>query len=213
MSEQETVRVVHNESAEKPWEVSLEGVGLLGTVRAVINHPGRHFETQQEAIEIAEKIKELIKADHLEVEGVPTPKAEVIPLVEDETLPFNSEEDSLSEPTSDIYTGTQTQESGILRDSGPDVVTEPETWESDEGLTHPELTSEDEVGEDVSSAVQPTPATSPSISSSSFFGGDDSADQDLSDETQHKVNHPSGGFPPRPIPPTSISGEESQSSN
>lgn len=173
MSEQETVRVVHNEGADKPWEVSLEGVGLLGTARAVLNHPGRHFESQQEAIETAEKIKELIKADRLEVEGSST-SSESVPLVEeaDET---NGYPDPVRESVLTGQPSVETSDSSASEEYRAVAV--------DEDLNTPEPTIyQDHSEEDVSSSA------TPDASRSSFFG-----DHEPPSEVKH-----TGGLPPRP---------------
>lgn len=66
--ELERVVVEHREGEDKPWHINLEGVGVLGTGRALLNHPTRNFSTQEEAEEVAEKIRELIKADLVQVQ-------------------------------------------------------------------------------------------------------------------------------------------------
>lgn len=258
MSEHETIRVVYNEGEEKPWEVSLEGVGLLGTARAVLNHPGRHFEDQQEAIEVAEKIRELVKADNLEVQASPTAEGGTLPLAQGDTSVTREDEDPVQasyldddkEPVqaqAGVTGYPEPVKEGVFLDTDPDeddVATQPsDPYETvsateeyrdlavDEGLSTPEPTSyQDYSEEDVSSAVQPTPAAPPATSgSASFFGEDDSADRVRADEYHHpegveepvsadqsgttepEVKNTPGGLPPRPVPPPSVFGEGSKS--
>lgn len=67
--EREVVVVEHKPGEEKPWHVSLEGAGFFDTGRAKLNFPKRDFDTQEEAEEVAEKIRDLIKSDAVEVRG------------------------------------------------------------------------------------------------------------------------------------------------
>lgn len=65
--EREVVVVEHKPGEDKPWHISLEGAGFFDTGRAKLNFPKREFETQAEAEEVADKIRNLIKSDAVEV--------------------------------------------------------------------------------------------------------------------------------------------------
>lgn len=233
----ETIRVIHHEGADKPWEVSLEGVGFLGTVRAVLNHPGRNFETQEEAIEAAEKIRELIKADRLEVEGQdPVGDATVLdPVEQEEVATLVQEGVFLDEDPEEVFF-TEGPDDPFASEE-EEVVVAPSTVDYDK-LDSPELQDDGEVVDLPPSSLGNTPKeesswvdeslpekTSARVTSSSFFGTDDVEGRVRADEYKHPEEvedgsssvpvEPSsgtegsvGGLPPRPTPPSSVFGEK-----
>lgn len=67
----EIIRVVHNEGEEKPWEIVFDDVDGLKKARAILNYPVHKFETEAKAVEVAEMLRDIVKADGVAVEGEP----------------------------------------------------------------------------------------------------------------------------------------------
>lgn len=67
--ETEIIYVVHNAGEDKPWELKFDNVSALKRARAILNYPVHKFETEHKAVEVAEMLKSIIKADGVEVEG------------------------------------------------------------------------------------------------------------------------------------------------
>lgn len=117
-SEREVIVVENTGEGDKPWFVSLEGVGALETARAKLNHPARHFATKEEAEDVAEKIRELLKSDEVEVR--------------DDS--YSSADDTPISPAGVLV--EEEYEVVELRDDGS--VTSTEGWESEGGTTRPQ---------------------------------------------------------------------------
>lgn len=64
----EIIYVVNNPGEDKPWEIKFDDVDGFKTARALLNHPVHKFDTEQEAVEVAEKLKNIIKAEGVEVD-------------------------------------------------------------------------------------------------------------------------------------------------
>ena len=71
MSDEKTeiIHVVHNAGEEKPWELKFDDVSGLKKARAILNYPVHKFETEEKAVEVAEMLRDIVKADHVDVEG------------------------------------------------------------------------------------------------------------------------------------------------
>lgn len=67
----EVIRVVHNEGDDKPWEIEFDDVSGLKKARAILNYPIHKFESEEKAVEVAEMLRDIIKADAVSVEGEP----------------------------------------------------------------------------------------------------------------------------------------------
>lgn len=65
--ETEIVYVVHNADEEKPWEIKFDDVSGLKKARAILNYPVHKFETEAKATEVAEMLRDIIKADVVKV--------------------------------------------------------------------------------------------------------------------------------------------------
>lgn len=66
---QEIVQVVHNPSEDKPWEIKFHNIGGLKRARAILNYPVHKFETEEKALEVADMLRDIIKADAVTLEG------------------------------------------------------------------------------------------------------------------------------------------------
>ncbi len=67
---------------EKPWEIEFEDTGLFKQIRAMVNYPGRHFATESKAAEVAEMLRDIIRADAVTVED------DLLPRDDNEKPPF-----------------------------------------------------------------------------------------------------------------------------
>jgi hypothetical protein len=63
------LEVVFHEGEKLPWEISFKDVSLLQRVRAAVNYPVDRFESKEKAVEVAEMLRDIIKADAVKVEG------------------------------------------------------------------------------------------------------------------------------------------------
>lgn len=61
--ESNTIRIIHNEGEEKPWELKFDDISGLKKARAILNYPVHKFETEQKAWEVAEMLRNIIRAD------------------------------------------------------------------------------------------------------------------------------------------------------
>lgn len=61
------VNVVYKEGHEKPWHIEYDEVSMLQTARAAINYPKTQFETEEEAVEVATMIRDIIHANSVDV--------------------------------------------------------------------------------------------------------------------------------------------------
>lgn len=66
---QEVVQVVHNPSEDKPWEIKFHNIGVFKKARAILNYPVHQFETEEKALEVADMLRDIIKADAVTVDG------------------------------------------------------------------------------------------------------------------------------------------------
>ena len=69
LEKQEVIRIVNNPGEDKPWELKFDNISGLKKARAILNYPLHKFETEQKAVEVAEMLKSIIKADTVTVEG------------------------------------------------------------------------------------------------------------------------------------------------
>jgi hypothetical protein len=67
--ELETIRIVHNEGEEKPWEIKFENISVLKQARATLNYPVRHFDTEAKAMEVADMLRDIIQAEDIDSDG------------------------------------------------------------------------------------------------------------------------------------------------
>ena len=68
-TKQEIIRIVHNPGEDKPWELQFDDLTGLQKVRATLNYPVHKFETEHKAIEVAQMLRSIVKADAVQVEG------------------------------------------------------------------------------------------------------------------------------------------------
>lgn len=66
----EVINVVHNEGEDKPWELQFGDLSTFKHARAILNYPIHKFETEEKAVEVAEMLRDIVKADAVAVEGV-----------------------------------------------------------------------------------------------------------------------------------------------
>jgi hypothetical protein len=59
----DVIKVIYNEGEEKPWALDYEDVSAIKTARAALNYPAQKFETEEKAVEVAEMLRDIIKAD------------------------------------------------------------------------------------------------------------------------------------------------------
>ena len=69
ITDQEVLHIVHNPGEDKPWEINFDDVSGLKKARAILNYPIHKFETEQKAVEVAEMLRDIIKADSVEING------------------------------------------------------------------------------------------------------------------------------------------------
>jgi len=69
LEDQEIIHVVHNDGEDKPWEIKFDDVNGLKRARAILNYPIHKFDTEAKAVEVAEMLRDIIKADAVEVDG------------------------------------------------------------------------------------------------------------------------------------------------
>jgi len=68
-ADMEVIHVIFNEGEEKPWEITFDDISGLKRARAILNYPVHKFETEEKATEVAEMLRDIIKADAVDVEG------------------------------------------------------------------------------------------------------------------------------------------------
>jgi hypothetical protein len=67
--ELEIIHIVHNANEDKPWELKFDDVSGLKKARAILNYPVHKFETEAKALEVAEMLRGIIKADGIEIDS------------------------------------------------------------------------------------------------------------------------------------------------
>lgn len=68
-SNQEVIRIINNVGEDKPWELRFDDISALKRARAILNYPVHKFESEENAVEVAEMLRGIIKADGVAVEG------------------------------------------------------------------------------------------------------------------------------------------------
>jgi hypothetical protein len=74
----EIIRVIHMAGQAKPWQVNLDGIHGFKKIRAVLNYPVTKFETEAKALDVANMLGGIIKADGVMVDGATIPKSNQI---------------------------------------------------------------------------------------------------------------------------------------
>lgn len=223
--EREVIVVEHKpENEDKPWHVSLEGVGTLEKARAILNFPGRDFATQEEAEETANKIRDLLKSDEVQVrdDDASTPAPPATPgiasaeasttsgsenLTQDPAITSAADSASVVDPPGEIsnpFVGepdvppTQFEEPGEpVRDGDPaaeEAVNVAEDLPEDD-----ELDADAAVLEDFDLEESPVPAPPPSVQED--LAGTEHLDGDSAVDSENDVE-PLGSsiFPEEPDP-------------
>lgn len=67
MSNEDIIKVIYVEGEDKPWHLDFKDVSVLKTLRAAINYPVTKFETENDAIEVATMLRDIIHAKEVEV--------------------------------------------------------------------------------------------------------------------------------------------------
>jgi len=101
----EVIRVVHNEGEEHPWELKFDDVSVLKRARAILNYPKHTFDTEEKAVEVAQMLRDIIKADAVTVEGEDKVLDDVQPAEFFQSLP--SDEDSKAQSSASYAAPTQ----------------------------------------------------------------------------------------------------------
>lgn len=63
------IKVNYEEGEKNPWSLDYHDVSLLQAARAALNYPVTHFESRDKAVEVALMVRDIIKADAVQVEG------------------------------------------------------------------------------------------------------------------------------------------------
>jgi hypothetical protein len=66
---EEIIHVVFNSGEDKPWEITFPDISLLKRARAILNYPVHKFETEAKAVEVASMLRDIIKADGVQITG------------------------------------------------------------------------------------------------------------------------------------------------
>lgn len=93
IEDQDIIHVVKHEGEEKPWEITFDDVNGLKRARAILNYPVHRFDTEAKAVEVAEMLRDIIKADAVEVSGeyavrAPEKKADFFQILPEDTKPL-----------------------------------------------------------------------------------------------------------------------------
>lgn len=67
MSNEDIIKVIYVEGEDKPWQLDFKDVSVLKTARAAVNYPITKFETENDAIEVATMLRDIIHAKEVEV--------------------------------------------------------------------------------------------------------------------------------------------------
>lgn len=73
-----TINILHRINEEKPWKLDYHDVNIWQTARAAVNYPVTEFKTKEEAIEVAEMLRDIIHADAVVVYGLDGEPEEVL---------------------------------------------------------------------------------------------------------------------------------------
>lgn len=63
----DTINVIYVPGEKKPWQLDFKEVSVAKTARAAINYPITKFENEDDAIEVATMLRDIIHAEQVEV--------------------------------------------------------------------------------------------------------------------------------------------------